>query len=232
MAAMLEGDDHRFAYANRAAFTTSSGIATLPARPWPRRFEFTAHGFDEILDGVARSGEAFTGHGMPLTVARVDGSSEEILVDLVFQPVPASDGQPGIFVQGHKTEDKRSGDSRRHNKVLEARDRRQPARNDAQRAHPDRRRIVAHRRARLDPQLLDADGKLLRHGAAPSLPRLNVEADRRKRRSVRARGSCGTCGIPGRGGVRVRYRDRSFVGGLQGRRRPQRASRLLVDPDP
>ena len=175
--AMLEGDDHRFAYANRAFYDLVgnrdlAGKTVAEALP-----EFTAHGFDEILDGVARSGEAFTGHGMPLTVARVDGSSEEILVDLVFQPVPASDGQPGIFVQGHNvTEDKRSEAIREaHNKVLELAIGDSPLETTLNALIQI---VEASSRTGVlgSILLLDADGKHLRHGAAPSLPKPYVEA--------------------------------------------------------
>ena len=59
---------------------------------------------------------------MSLALTRIDGSKEDVLVDLVFQPVPPNDGHgPTIFVQGNNvTDDKRSEALRSaHNKVLE-----------------------------------------------------------------------------------------------------------------
>jgi hypothetical protein len=167
--ALLEGPERRIAITNRA-FADLVGDRELVGRTLADALpEFTEHGFDEILDGVARSGEAFVGRAMPLSAQRADGSVEEILVDLVFQPLP--DGSR-IFVQGHNvTEDRRSEALRAaHNKVLEL------AIGDAplETTLSELIRIVesSSRTGLLGSiLLLDADGKHLRHGAAPSLPR-------------------------------------------------------------
>ena len=167
--ALLEGADHKIAIAN-GAFRDLVGKRDLLGRGVADAIpEFTEHGFDEILDGVARSGEAFVGRAMPLSVARADGSTEEILVDLVFQPLPGGDG---IFVQGHNvTEDKRSQALREaHNKVLELAIGDSPLEVTLNALI----RIVetSSRTGVLGSiLLLDPDGKHLRHGAAPSLPR-------------------------------------------------------------
>ena len=167
--ALLTGPDHKIAIANEA-FTKLVGKRDIVGRTLFGAFpEFTEHGFDEILDGVTRSGEAFVGQAMPLTVPRPDGSSEEILVDLVFQPLP--DGK-SVFIQGQNVTEDRRGDALRtaHSKVLEL------AIGDAplEKTLSELIRIVetSSRTGVLGSiLLLDADGKHLRHGAAPSLPR-------------------------------------------------------------
>ena len=170
--ALLEGPDHKIVIANRAfhdIFGRDGLIGKAFADALP---ELTEQGVDEILNGVARSGESFVGHNMPLYVARVDGSTEEIFVNLLFQPLPPSDGQPsGIFLQGHNvTEDKRSETLRNaHNKVLELAIGDSPLEVTLNALI----RIVestSHTGVLGSILLLDADGKHLRHGAAPSLP--------------------------------------------------------------
>jgi PAS domain S-box-containing protein len=170
---LLEGPDHRIALTNQA-FVDLVGRRTLVGKPLAEALpEFTRQGVDEILDGVARSGEALVAHGMSLSVERPDGSTEEMLVDLVFQPLPPSDGQPGgVFIQGNNvTEDRRNEALRTaHNKVLEL------AIGDAplETTLTELIRIVesTSRTGVLGSiLLLDSDGKHLRHGAAPSLPK-------------------------------------------------------------
>jgi hypothetical protein len=192
--ALLEGADHRIAVANKA-FRELVGTRELVGKALADAVpEFTEHGFDEILDGVARSGEAFVGHAMPLSIARADGSREEILVDLVFQPLS---GDGGIFVQGQNvTEDKRSEALREaHNKVLEL------AIGDAplETTLNALIRIVetSSRTGVLGSiLLLDADGKHLRHGAAPSLPPAYLDAIDGSEIGPCA-GSCGTAAYLG-----------------------------------
>lgn len=170
--ALLEGPKHVIALANQA-FTDLVGRPALISKALAEALpEFVEQGIDEILDGVAYSGEPFVAHGLSLRLARHDGSREEVLVDLVFQPVPASENQPsGIFIQGQNvTEDKTNAALREaHNKVLEL------AIGDAplETTLTELIRIVemTSRTGVLGSiLLLDADGKHLRHGAAPSLP--------------------------------------------------------------
>lgn len=166
--ALLEGADHKIVIANKA-FRELIGdrdvVGHTVAEAIP---EFTEHGFDEILNGVARSGEAFAGRAMPLSVMRNDGSTEELLVDLVFQPL-SGDGR--IFVQGHNvTEDKRSEALRSaHSKVLELAIGDSPLEVTLSELikiveMSSRTGVVG------SILLLDQDGIHLRHGAAPSLP--------------------------------------------------------------
>ena len=196
--ALLEGPDHKIVIANRA-FREIVGRDGLTGKPLAEALpELTEQGVDEILDGVARSGEAFVGHGMSLYVARADGSTEEIFVDLVFQPLPPSGGQPsGIFLQGHNvTEDKRSETLRNaHNKVLELAIGDSPLEVTLNALI----RIVesTSRTGVLGSILLmDPDGQHLHHGAAPSLPEAYCRAIDGSEIGPCA-GSCGTAAYLG-----------------------------------
>lgn len=192
--ALLAGPDHKIAIANEA-FIRLVGKRDLVGRTLFGAFpEFTEHGFDEILDGVTRSGEAFVGQAMPLTVTRPDGSSEETLVDLVFQPLP--DGK-SVFIQGQNVTDDRRGDALRtaHSKVLEL------AIGDAplEKTLSELIKIVetSSRTGVLGSiLLLDTDGKHLRHGAAPSLPRGYMDEIDGSEIGACA-GSCGTAAYLG-----------------------------------
>jgi len=170
--ALFEGPEHKIAIANHA-FIQLVGRSDLIDRTITEALpDFAEQGLDDMLNGVARSGEAFIGHAMPLSVARADGSTEEILVDLVLQPVPGSNGEPsGVFVQGHNVTDDKSGEAVRkaHNKVLELAIGDSPLETTL----GELIRIVeaSSRTGMLGSiLLLDQDGKHLRHGAAPSLP--------------------------------------------------------------
>lgn len=192
--ALLEGADHRISIANKA-FRDLVGEQDLIGRTVSEALpEFVLQGLVGILDGVDRSGQAFVGHAMPLCIARPDGSTEEVLVDLVFQPLP--DGH-SIFVEGHNvTEDRRSEALRQaHSKVLELAIGDSPLETTLNALI----RIVedSSRTAVLGSiLLLDADGKHLRHGAAPTLPRAYCEAIDGAEIGPCA-GSCGTAAYLG-----------------------------------
>jgi hypothetical protein len=196
--ALLEGPDHKIVIANRA-FRELAGNRELVGKTLAGALpEFTEHGFDEILDSVARSGEAFVGKSMTLSVARADGSTEEMLVDLVFQPLPPSQGRPAsVFIQGNNvTDDKRNEALRTaHNKVLELAIGDSPLETTL----TELIRIVesTSRTGVLGSiLLLDADGKHLRHGAAPSLPKAYDQAIDGAEIGPCA-GSCGTAAYLG-----------------------------------
>jgi PAS domain S-box-containing protein len=170
--ALLEGPDQKIVLANKA-FAELVGHGSLIGKPLAEAApELARQGVDEILDGVARSCEAFVGHGMALTVARPDGSTEQVLVELVFQPLPPTQGQlQAIFIQGHNITDDRRNEALRtaHNKVLEL------AIGDAplETTLSELIRIVestSQTGVLGSILLLDPDGKHLRYGAAPSLP--------------------------------------------------------------
>ena len=187
--ALLEGPDHRFAVANQA-FQNLVGQSDLVGKTLADALpEFAQQGFVDLLNSVARSGEAFSSRAMTLRVPRTDGSLEEMLVDLVLQPL---EGAEQIFIQGHNvTEDKRSEELRTaHNRVLEM------AIGDSplEETLAELIRIVeATSRTGVIGSilLLDRDGKHLRHGAAPSLPEAFAQAIDGEEIGPCA-GSCGT----------------------------------------
>ena len=196
--ALLQGPDYKIVIANRA-FRDIVGRDGLIGKPLAEALpELTEQGVDEILDGVARSGEAFVGHGLSLYVTRADGSTEEIFVELVFQPLPPSGDQPSsIFLQGQNvTEDKRSETLRNaHNKVLELAIGDSPLEVTLNALI----RIVesTSRTGVLGSILLmDPDGQHLHHGAAPSLPEAYCKAIDGSEIGPCA-GSCGTAAFLG-----------------------------------
>ena len=196
--ALLEGPDFTFALANDAfaEFTgRRSPVGKTLAEALP---EFIDQGVDEIMQAVSRSGEPFVGHGMSLNVNRADGSSEQMLVDLVFQPIPPSENRPSaVFIQGHNvTDDKRNEALRSaHNKVLELAIGDSPLETTLNALI----RIVetTSRTGVLGSiLLLDTDGRHLRHGAAPSLPKEYIAAINGSEIGACA-GSCGTAAYLG-----------------------------------
>lgn len=196
--ALLEGPEYTFTIANEA-FTELTGRRSLVGKTLAEAVpEFIDQGVDEILGGVSKSGEPFVGHGMSLSVARADGSAEDMLVDLVLQPLPTSDSRSSaIFIQGHNvTDDKRNEALRNaHNKVLELAIGDSPLETTLSALI----RIVetTSRTGVLGSiLLLDADGRHLRHGAAPSLPKDYIAAINGSEIGACA-GSCGTAAYLG-----------------------------------
>ncbi|WP_308515354.1 GAF domain-containing protein [Sphingomonas flavescens] len=170
--ALVGGKDLRFLVANEA-FKKLVGRSDLAGKAFNEAFpELDDQGIDDILLGVARSGEAFVARAMPMTVVRSDLTPEELVLDLVFQPVPE-----GIFIQGHDVTDQKRGEMLRvaHSKVLGL------AINDSplEQTLGELIRIVESGSSTGvlgSILLLDADGRHLRYGAAPSLPRAYSEA--------------------------------------------------------
>ncbi len=196
--ALVEATDYRIVLANKA-FRQLAGNRELVGKTLASALpEFTEQGIDEILAGVSRTGEPFVGHGMSLALARTDGSSEEILVDLVFQPLPATEGLPStVFIQGNNvTDDKRNEALRAaHNKVLELAIGDSPLETTL----GELIKIVesTSRTGVLGSiLLLEPDGKHLRQGAAPSLPKAYCEAIDGAEIGACA-GSCGTAAYLG-----------------------------------
>jgi len=196
--AMFQGPDHRFIFANRAfcalvGHDDLAGKSVTEAMP-----EFAGQAFIDLLDRVAGSGEPLTGQGVALQVTRPDELPEEIFVDVLFQPIAAGDGGPAAtFVQGHEiTGDKRNEALRAaHNRVLEL------AIGDSplERTLSELIRIVestSRTEVLGSILLLDQDGKHLRHGAAPSLPRHYTDALNGAKIGPSA-GSCGTAAFTG-----------------------------------
>ena len=192
--AVVDGADLRFTVANEA-FEKLVGRNDLIGKTLTEALpELDDQGIDELLTGVARSGEAFVAHAMPLTVVRQNLSAEELVLDLVFQPVPESSG---VFIQGQDvTDDKRSEMLRvAHAKVLGL------AISDSplEQTLGELIRIVESSSSTGvlgSILLLDIDGKHLRRGAAPSLPRAYTDAIDGAEIGACA-GSCGTAAYLG-----------------------------------
>ena len=176
--ALLEGSDYRFRFANLAfchAFGKRdlAGKALAEALPW-----LAAQGFVDMLDRAARSGEALVERNLAVKVARPDEPVDEIVVDILCQPLPPGDGAPeSMFVQGNEVSLDKSSEALRyaHSKVLEL----AIGDNPLEQTLGELIRIVesTSRTGVLGSiLLLDHDGIHLRHGAAPSLPQPYMDA--------------------------------------------------------
>lgn len=97
--AMTRGPNHVFELTNPAYDALVGrenviGQTVVEAVP-----EVVAQGFVDLLDDVYRSGEAYVGKAVPVTLNR-GGAAEERLVDFIYQPVFEDDGEvSGIFMQ-------------------------------------------------------------------------------------------------------------------------------------
>ena len=190
--AVVEGTDLRFAVANKA-FEDLLGRSDIIGKLFNEAFpELDDQGIDDILKGVGRSGQAFVAHAMPVTVVRSDLTPSELVLDLVFQPIPG-----GIFIQGHDVTDGRRNEALRlaHAKVLEL------AIADAplETTLSELIKIVESTSSTGvlgSILLLDVDGKHLHLGAAPSLPAEYSQAIEGLEIGACA-GSCGTAAYHG-----------------------------------
>ncbi|MFG3454146.1 PAS domain-containing protein [Stutzerimonas stutzeri] len=114
--AMLSGPDHRFemanpAYCNLVGNRTLLGLSVRDALP-----EIARQGFIKLLDQVYRTGIAYVGNAVELTIQRTPGDAEETFVlDFVFQPVINREGAvSGIFMQGHDVTQRALAERRMH----------------------------------------------------------------------------------------------------------------------
>ncbi len=99
---ILRGPEHRFELTNPAYLQLIGhrdvvGMAVRDAIP-----EVADQGFFELLDNVYRTGEAFVGRAVPLTIVRTAGAAPEPrIIDFVYQPIRDAGGAVGgIFVEG------------------------------------------------------------------------------------------------------------------------------------
>lgn len=127
--AVLSGPNHVFEMVNEAYYQVVGhrdilGKPVMEALP-----EVAGQGFEELLDNVFATGKAFVGRGIKALLQREAGApSSEIYMDLVYEPMFASDGTAsGIFVQGHDVTDaylaqsaKRESDERLEEGMLAA----------------------------------------------------------------------------------------------------------------
>jgi hypothetical protein len=196
--ALLEGGEHKIALAN-PAFHDLVGNRDLVGKAVANAIpEFAGQGMVEILDEVALTGEPFVAHAMPLRIADADGP-QELFLDVLFQPLADAEGEPtGIFVQGHEVTGDRRNETIRtaHNKVLELAIGDSPLETTL-----DALIRIVETTSRTGVLgsilLLDADGRHLRHGAAPSLPESYTKAIDGAEIGPCA-GSCGTAAFSGK----------------------------------
>ena len=97
---VLSGPDHRYEFAN-ASYRRFVGRNDLIGVPVAVAIpEVVEQGFVDLLDRVCASGEAYTGHAVPVALGR-DGERATHYVDFICQPVRDGLGRvTGIFVQG------------------------------------------------------------------------------------------------------------------------------------
>ncbi|HEX2560931.1 PAS domain S-box protein [Phenylobacterium sp.] len=105
--AFLSGSEHVFDYAN-AAYRRLVGDRELLGRTVAEALpELAAQGFVELLDRCYRSGEPFTGEGLPTEIVGADGSAWIGYFDFIYQPVRGASGLvEGIFCQGSDVSDR------------------------------------------------------------------------------------------------------------------------------
>jgi hypothetical protein len=176
--ALLEGSDYRFRFAN-LSFCHLFGKRDLTGKPVAEVLPWlAAQGFVDMLDRATRSGEALVERNLVVKVARPVEPVDEVIVDILCQPLPPGDGAPAaMFVQGNEVSLDKSSEALRsaHSKVLEL----AIGDNPLEQTLGELIRIVesTSRTGVLGSiLLLDQDGKHLRHGAAPSLPRAYMAA--------------------------------------------------------
>ena len=108
--AFLRGPEHVFELANNAYYQVV-GRRDIIGKPVREALpDIEGQGFFELLDSVYTSGQPFVGRALRVRVERrPDAEPEELLLDLVYQPILDQRGAvSGIFVQGHDiTEQKR-----------------------------------------------------------------------------------------------------------------------------
>jgi diguanylate cyclase (GGDEF)-like protein len=100
--AMLHGAEHRFEFANAPFVRLVGGrdvVGRTAAEALPETVE---QGFIDLLDGVFRSGQAFTATGAKFAMqAEAEGPAVDHYLDFIYQPVTDADGRvTGICVQG------------------------------------------------------------------------------------------------------------------------------------
>jgi PAS domain S-box-containing protein len=98
----LSGPEHVFELANppyQRLVGAGRPLIGLPAaRALP---EVVAQGFIDLLDGVYRSGESYSGTEVPVRLQRTDGAVEDAFVNFVYQPTRDAAGEVvGIDVFG------------------------------------------------------------------------------------------------------------------------------------
>jgi signal transduction histidine kinase/CheY-like chemotaxis protein len=99
--ALLSGPKHTFQVVN-AAFQRLTGQRDLVGHPLHLALpELRGQGYIELVETVAFTGQAHVANGMRLALRRADGSTDELYIDVLFQPDIDGDGNvTGIYIQG------------------------------------------------------------------------------------------------------------------------------------
>lgn len=105
--AVLMGPKHVFEMVNEAYYQLV-GHRELIGKPlWEALPEVVGQGYQELLDGVYRTGKEYSTRAMPITLQRErDGPMLQRYIDLVYQPYKDQLGTTiGIFAQGYDVTD-------------------------------------------------------------------------------------------------------------------------------
>ncbi|MGZ8999236.1 MAG: sensor histidine kinase, partial [Allosphingosinicella sp.] len=99
--AVIDGIDHRFAFAN-AAYRHFVGDRDLIGRTVAEALpEADSQGFVAMLDSVVATGMPVTGHSTPIELVASDGSTTKYFIDFVYAPRFGANGEVvGIFCEG------------------------------------------------------------------------------------------------------------------------------------
>lgn len=102
--AMLRSPEHIFEVVNDSYLQLVGHRSDLIGKPIRQALpEMEGQRYLELLDAVYRTGEPFRGEAMPVLLQRrVEGATEQMFVDFVYQPIRDGAGQvSGIFVEGY-----------------------------------------------------------------------------------------------------------------------------------
>ena len=112
--ARLTGPDHRFELVNPSYMRLIGNVDVLGLTVLEALPEVATQGFIELLDQVYRTGEPYTGTGVPfVSHARPNGTQDERYLDFVYQPMKdASGAVTGIFVVGVDVTDRTLAETR------------------------------------------------------------------------------------------------------------------------
>ena len=100
--AVLRGTDHVFEYVNDAYYQLVGHRELVGLPVWEALPEVRGQGFEDLLEGVLETGDAYIGREVPVSVLRTPDSEAELrFVDLVYYPITEGDGtRTGIVAHG------------------------------------------------------------------------------------------------------------------------------------
>lgn len=104
---ILTGAEHIYEFANERYFELIGKRDIIGRRVRDAVPEIDGQGFVDLLDEVYRTGEAFVGNAMPITLDRGNGQREQFFVDFVYEPIRDSEGEIiGILADGYEVTDR------------------------------------------------------------------------------------------------------------------------------